>query len=96
MREQNNIPFVGKPVKTAYMWRDIEPASLGEGGQDPKHCVERAGGDDIAGIYDQATQEARRLGLFGSPTFVVRGELFWGDDRLDDALSWLRHGRLSP
>src|SRR5689334_22574461 len=24
MREQNNIPFVGKPVKTAYMWRDIE------------------------------------------------------------------------
>jgi len=25
----------------------------------------------------------------------VRGELFWGDDRLDDALSWFRHGRLS-
>ena len=24
MREQNNAPFVGKPVKTAYMWRDIE------------------------------------------------------------------------
>ena len=24
MREQNNSPFVGKPVKTAYMWRDIE------------------------------------------------------------------------
>src|ERR1700746_2004646 len=24
MREQNNIPFAGKPVKTSYMWRDIE------------------------------------------------------------------------
>ena len=24
MREQNNIPFAGKPVKAAYMWRDIE------------------------------------------------------------------------
>src|SRR5215831_16553245 len=24
MREQNNIPFAGKPVKSAYMWRDIE------------------------------------------------------------------------
>src|ERR1044071_9884270 len=24
MREQNNIPFAGKPVKTTYMWRDIE------------------------------------------------------------------------
>ena len=24
MREQNNSPFVGKPAKMAYMWRDIE------------------------------------------------------------------------
>jgi len=32
------------------------------------------------------TDEARRLGVFGAPTFVVGGELFWGDDRLDDAL----------
>ena len=24
MIEQNNIPFAGKPVKSAYMWRDIE------------------------------------------------------------------------
>src|ERR1044072_9357362 len=24
MREQNNIPFATKPIKTAYMWRDIE------------------------------------------------------------------------
>jgi hypothetical protein len=26
----------------------------------------------------------------------VNGEVFWGDDRLDDAISWLRHGRLTP
>ena len=30
----------------------------------------------------------------GSPTFAVGGELFWGDDRLDDALSWFRHGKV--
>ena len=36
------------------------------------------------------------LGIFGSPTFAVGGELFWGDDRLDDAICWLRHGRLQP
>ena len=24
MREQNNSPFANKPVKSAYMWRDIE------------------------------------------------------------------------
>lgn len=35
-----------------------------------------------------ATDEAKALGLFGSPSFVTRGELFWGDDRLEDALAW--------
>ncbi|MBZ0261544.1 MAG: DsbA family protein, partial [Hyphomicrobiales bacterium] len=35
-----------------------------------------------------ATDEARSLGIFGSPTFVVGKELFWGDDRLEDALAW--------
>ncbi|NNK65373.1 MAG: hypothetical protein HKO95_01410 [Rhodobacteraceae bacterium] len=36
----------------------------------------------------QATDEAMGLGVFGSPTFVVDGEVFWGDDRLEDALLW--------
>ena len=31
---------------------------------------------------------ARELGIFGSPTFHVAGEIFWGDDRLEDALRW--------
>jgi 2-hydroxychromene-2-carboxylate isomerase len=28
------------------------------------------------------------LGIFGSPTFVIGDELFWGDDRLEDALDF--------
>jgi len=44
--------------------------------------------------YQSATDEARRLGIFGSPTFSVDGELFWGDDRLEDAITWRRSGRL--
>ncbi|MFL5229844.1 MAG: DsbA family protein, partial [Microvirga sp.] len=31
----------------------------------------------------QRDAEAEGLGVFGSPTFVVEGELFWGQDRLD-------------
>ena len=31
------------------------------------------------------TEEAQRLRIFGAPSFVVVGELFWGDDRLEDA-----------
>lgn len=36
------------------------------------------------------TEVARSLGLFGAPSFIVDGELFWGHDRLDDALSHCR------
>jgi len=28
--------------------------------------------------------------VFGSPTFVVDGEVFWGDDRLEDAIDWFK------
>ena len=34
------------------------------------------------------TEAARALGIFGAPTFVVEGEIFWGNDRLEDALAW--------
>ena len=34
------------------------------------------------------TERAVALGIFGAPTFVVEGELFWGNDRLESALSW--------
>ena len=34
-------------------------------------------------------EQAMKLGLFGAPTFIADGELFWGNDRLEDALDWL-------
>jgi len=68
--------------------------SLAEAGQDAARSVERAGADDVAARYEAATAEAKQLGIFGSPTFAVDGELFWGDDRLDDALKWFSNGRL--
>ena len=39
-------------------------------------------------------ERARALGIFGAPTFFVRGEMFWGNDRLEDALEAAR-GRAS-
>lgn len=33
--------------------------------------------------YQQYTQEAAARGVFGAPTYVLRDELFWGQDRLD-------------
>ena len=37
------------------------------------------------------TETAQALGIFGAPTFVTTGgEIFWGDDRLEQALSWAK------
>jgi carboxymethylenebutenolidase len=33
--------------------------------------------------YEQATQQALAAGVFGAPSYVIDGELFWGQDRLD-------------
>jgi 2-hydroxychromene-2-carboxylate isomerase len=35
-----------------------------------------------------ATERAVSLGIFGAPSFVVGTELFWGNDRLESAISW--------
>ncbi len=69
-------------------------ASLREIGQDPARVRARAKSAEVGKKFDSATDEARALGVFGAPTFVVDGELFWGDDRLEDAISWRRLGRV--
>jgi 2-hydroxychromene-2-carboxylate isomerase len=39
----------------------------------------------------EETASAQRRGIFGAPTFIAEdGELFWGDDRLEQAFAWLR------
>ncbi len=57
-------------------------------GRDADDCLARAAEDRTKQDYLASTERARQLGLFGSPSFVVGQEIFWGDDRLDDALDW--------
>lgn len=39
------------------------------------------------------TEQATELGLFGAPSFITPdGEMFWGNDRLEDALAWVVDG----
>lgn len=155
MKDMNNIPFTGKPVKAQYMWRDIErraaarglapklpapyplaalelanqvaaiaeregwceaytiatyrrwfegaepagsepnlSASITEAGENPERVLAEAEGAAGVAALAENTDEARRLGIFGSPSFVVGTELFWGDDRLEDAMAWHRNGHL--
>ena len=37
-----------------------------------------------------ATEEAQRHGIFGAPSFVAGSELFWGNDRLEQALGFAK------
>lgn len=36
----------------------------------------------------EQTERATALGIFGAPTWVVDGELFWGSDRVAHAVAW--------
>ncbi|EPG73783.1 DSBA-like thioredoxin domain protein [Leptospira fainei serovar Hurstbridge str. BUT 6] len=40
-------------------------------------------------LLRENTEIAKSLGIFGAPSFIVKGELFWGDDRLEDAIEFL-------
>jgi 2-hydroxychromene-2-carboxylate isomerase len=48
--------------------------------------IAQAQSEAIKSQLREQTGEASRRGVFGAPTFFVRGEMFWGNDRLDDAL----------
>jgi len=61
---------------------------LTEIGQNSALVLDKAMSDEIIAGQDAETEKARALGIFGSPTFAVNGELFWGNDRLEDAIEY--------
>lgn len=67
---------------------------LKEIGQDPARVLALADAQATGRAFQAATDEARRLGIFGAPTFATGGEVFWGDDRLEDAVRWHKIGTL--
>ena len=62
--------------------------TLSEIGQDKLRVLELACSSDVEATYLNQTENAKQAGIFGSPSFIVDGELFWGDDRLEDAINW--------
>jgi 2-hydroxychromene-2-carboxylate isomerase len=67
-------------------------SSLRDIGQDPARVRALASSAAANETMLAETDVARALGIFGSPTFTVGDELFWGDDRLEDAIGWYRDG----
>ncbi|MCU5782419.1 2-hydroxychromene-2-carboxylate isomerase [Alloalcanivorax xenomutans] len=56
---------------------------LRERGVDGDRLISLAKQDDIVDLYRRYTDEAVAAGVFGSPSYVFQGELFWGQDRLE-------------
>lgn len=61
-------------------------------GGNAEHALTAADMDANRGHLRANTEEAISRGLFGAPSFTVGEELFWGDDRLEDAIEWARRG----
>ena len=50
--------------------------------------ISQANSEEIIKNYNLNTNLARDKKIFGSPTFIVEKEIFWGDDRMEDAINW--------
>jgi 2-hydroxychromene-2-carboxylate isomerase len=72
-----------------HAWRPDDPLlvreAAAEAGLDPDEAEEAVGRPDIKDRLRAYTEDALARGLVGVPTIAVDGELFWGDDRLEDA-----------
>jgi 2-hydroxychromene-2-carboxylate isomerase len=61
---------------------------LSELGQDAQAWLARAETPQVKQALRDQTARAQELGIFGAPSFVVAGELFWGSDRFEQAVAW--------
>ncbi|MEO5375954.1 MAG: 2-hydroxychromene-2-carboxylate isomerase [Alphaproteobacteria bacterium] len=88
-----NDPAAGRLARAVLraVWieeRDIaDRATLtaigGEAGLDGRALLAAADGEDAARLYRANTDEAIARGVFGAPTWIIEGEMFWGQDRLE-------------
>ena len=62
-------------------------------GHDAESILARAGAPERRGALRANTERAIALGIFGAPNCWVGGELFWGEEALEDAIAWALNAR---
>lgn len=62
---------------------DVRRAIADENGLDGAALLAAESTDAVQREYRANSDEAAAIGVFGAPTFVLEGERFWGQDRLD-------------
>jgi len=84
------VDAMAHAVLTAH-WRDDADLSdvatlsalAGALGHDPVALLAAARSDRVAGAYAENAQRAREADVMGSPTYVLGGDAFYGQDRLE-------------
>jgi 2-hydroxychromene-2-carboxylate isomerase len=61
---------------------------LNEFGLDGARLIEQAQTAESKAKLRMQTERAKSLGIFGAPSFLIGKEIFWGNDRLEQALVW--------
>ena len=61
----------------------VRAAVADENGLPGKELVAEETSTKVQALYRDYSDEAERLGVFGAPTYILEGERFWGQDRLD-------------
>jgi 2-hydroxychromene-2-carboxylate isomerase len=92
-------PFMRRAF--AAVWEEqlkmTDPATLiklaDESGLPGKQLVERSGSEEISAAYEKNRQDALAADVFGSPGYVLDGEVFWGQDRIELLADALKSGR---
>ena len=57
---------------------------------EPDDVLQEASSNKTSSAYEEETELARVKGIFGAPSFTVKDEIFWGDDRLEDAIRYAK------
>ena len=65
-------------------------AALDAAGLDGAALMAATQTDAVKDVVRSNTEAAMDLGIFGAPTMVYQGELFWGNDRLDEAIAYCK------
>jgi 2-hydroxychromene-2-carboxylate isomerase len=96
---QNPEPFIRRAF--AGVWDEQiklgDPAAIAKVADDSglagAKLVERSASNEISAAYEQNRQDAIAAGVFGSPAWVLDGEVFWGQDRIELLADALKSGR---
>ena len=57
---------------------------------DAEDIINQTQSQENKNLLKMQTRRAQQLGIFGAPSFIVGNELFWGDDRLEEAIDFLQ------